>query len=276
MSTSTGQRKFYLAAPGLEFRMNGPIKIGNVITDLMAPQDPIAFFEPLAKIINGSPFGEGRVADEHRASAHADFAAKLSNIFGAQAGAVANSSSNTMYEFDRITAKFLETNPTAKDAKAFRLKDEEFRNALRVYIVTGLKIARGLKYAKQRASGHGASVEAGGHVTQEVAVKGDVGVSSSGEQIDSFTVLGDTILAYRLHVIKKKRAVFGEGKVTVESYVPKAGLMGEKEELDSFDGEPTDILLDDVDEFSKQQYVEVEYLDLGDEDEEWTMAVLEA
>lgn len=110
--------------------MNGPIKIGNFITDLTAPQDPFAYFEPLAKVINGSGFGEGRVVNEHHGSANADFAAKLSNVFKAQARAATSSSSNTVYEFDKITAKFLETNPTAKEAKAFRLKDEEFKNAL--------------------------------------------------------------------------------------------------------------------------------------------------
>lgn len=138
MPTSPADRKFYIAAPGLEFRMNGPIKIGNVITDLTAPQDPIIVFEPLAKIINGSGFGEGKIANEHHVSANADFAARISSVFKAQARAAANSSSNTVYEFDKITAKFLETNPTAKEVKAFRLKDEEFKNALQAGDVRAL------------------------------------------------------------------------------------------------------------------------------------------
>ena len=92
----------------------------------------------------------------------------------------------------------------------------------------------------------------------------------------SWTVLGDPIFAYRLHVIKKKWALMGEGKVTVESYVPKGGLMGEKEELDSFEGLPTEIQLDDVDKFAKQQYAKVKYVELADKDEEWTLAIIDA
>lgn len=92
----------------------------------------------------------------------------------------------------------------------------------------------------------------------------------------SWPVLGDPIFAYRLHVIKKKWALIGEGKVTAESYVPKGGLMGEKEELDSFEGLPTEIRPDDIDKFAKQQYAEVEYVELADEDEEWTLAVIDA
>lgn len=52
--------------------------------------------------------------------------------------------------------------------------------------------------------------------------------------------------------------------------------MGEKEELDSFEGLPTEIRPDDIDKFAKQQYAEVEYVELADEDEEWTLAVIDA
>jgi hypothetical protein len=48
--------------------------------------------------------------------------------------------------------------------------------------VTGLKIANGLKCTRQRTSGHEASMEAGGHVHQEVNIEGGLGTSSGGEQ----------------------------------------------------------------------------------------------
>lgn len=51
-----------------------------------------------------------------------------------------------------------------------------------VYIVTGLKIASGLKCTRQRTSGHEASMTAGGHVHQEVNIEGGVGTSSGSEQ----------------------------------------------------------------------------------------------
>ncbi len=54
------ERKFYLRAPDLEFRLNGPIKIGNLITDMTLPQDPITFLDPLPKIIHGSGYSQGK------------------------------------------------------------------------------------------------------------------------------------------------------------------------------------------------------------------------
>jgi hypothetical protein len=41
-----------------------------------------------------------------------------------------------------------------------------------VYIVTGLKIAKGLRYSKQRASENRASLKAEGHVTQDATLEG--------------------------------------------------------------------------------------------------------
>ena len=131
MPASTRDRKFYLRAPDLEFRLNGPIKIGNVITDMSLPQDPITVFEPLPKIIPGSGYSKGKAESEHHASVNASLSAKLYDVFGGQAEAKTSSSLKTIYNFEKVLAWYLEKNPTAADAKKFREKDEEFKNALR-------------------------------------------------------------------------------------------------------------------------------------------------
>jgi hypothetical protein len=56
-----------------------------------------------------------------------------------------------------------------------------------VYIVTGLKIAKGLRYSNQRASEHKAALSGGGHVTQEATVEGklegELGGENTGKQV---------------------------------------------------------------------------------------------
>lgn len=131
MPASTKARKFYLRTPDLEFRLNGPIKVGNVITDMTLPQDPITFLDPLPKIIPGSGYSKGKTESEHHASVNAGLAAKLYDVFGGQAEAKTSSSLKTIYAFDKVSAWYLEKNPTAADAKKFREKDDEFKNALR-------------------------------------------------------------------------------------------------------------------------------------------------
>ncbi|KAF7503134.1 hypothetical protein GJ744_004276 [Endocarpon pusillum] len=186
MPASTKEGKFYLRAPDLEFRLNGPIKIGNVITDMSLPQDPITFLDPLPKIIPGSGYSKGKTESEHHASINVGISAKVYEFFGGQAEAKSSSSLKTIYAFDKLSAWYLEKNPTAADAKKFHDKDDEFKNALRkgpVYIVTGLKIAKALRYSNQRASENKAALSGGVHITREVTVEGKLGGELGGENI---------------------------------------------------------------------------------------------
>jgi hypothetical protein len=131
MPASKKDRKFYLRAPDLEFRLNGPIKIGNVITDMTLPQDPVTFLKPLSKTIPGSGYSKGKIEKEHHASINASLSAKIYDIFGGQAEAKTGSSLKTIYAFDKVSAWYLENNPTVADVEKFRENDVEFKNALR-------------------------------------------------------------------------------------------------------------------------------------------------
>ena len=56
-----------------------------------------------------------------------------------------------------------------------------------MYIVTGLKVAKGLKYFNQRASESKAVLKGEGHVTQEAAVEakleGELGGENKGKHV---------------------------------------------------------------------------------------------
>jgi len=281
MPTPTKERKFYLRAPDLEFRLNGPIKIGNVITDMTLPQDPITIFDPLPKIIPGSGYGKGKTESKHHASANMGLSIKLYDVFGGRVDANTSSSLKTVYAFDKVSAWYLEKNPTVADTKKFREKDNEFKNALRngpVYIVTGLKIVKGLRYSNQRASEHKGALSGGGYITQEAAVEGKLEGELGVKDTDAWTVLGDTILAYRLHIIKREGWSWKGDVGSAKTYDPgdNAGFMNREEEVDEFEVDTNDVLPKDVGFFAaEQEFKGVHYLDFEDEDEEWSLAVLE-
>jgi hypothetical protein len=137
-------RKFYLRAPDLEFRLNGPIKIGNILTDPSLPQDPISFLDPLPNIIPGSGYGEGRTESEHHSSVHAGLSAKIYDVFGGQGEAERSSSVKTIYEFKEVEALYLENNPTVKEMKALRERDAEVKSALKNAPVTAYLFCFGI------------------------------------------------------------------------------------------------------------------------------------
>jgi hypothetical protein len=74
----------------------------------------------------------------------------------------------------------------------------------KVYVVTGLKIARGLRYSKQRARENKASVKAGGHVTQDATLEGylegERGTENTGQFLPEVHI-GAMSLTYRLRAL---------------------------------------------------------------------------
>ncbi|OQU98205.1 hypothetical protein CLAIMM_04023 [Cladophialophora immunda] len=282
MPASAQERKFYLRAPDLEFQLNGPIRIGNVITDMTLPQDPITFLNPLPNVVAGSAYGKGKIGSEHHASVKVGLSAKMYDLFGAQGEAKANTSLKTVYTFDKVSSWYLEKNPTVADMKRFRDKDDEFKNALNhgpVYIVTGLKITEGLRYSNRRASAHQAGLSGGAHITPDATVGGRLEGETGGEDVDSWRIMGDTILAYRLHMVKKQGWAWkGQGDITTKTYDPgDAGFMNydddkvDESELDADELSPQDAAVF----AAEQEFEEMRQLDLEDEEEEWSLAVLD-
>jgi hypothetical protein len=83
-------------------------------------------------------YSKGKKESEHYASINASLSAKLYDVFGGQAEAKTSSTLKTIYAFDTDSAKYLENNPTVADAKKFREKDNEFKDALRNGLVCRL------------------------------------------------------------------------------------------------------------------------------------------
>ncbi|KAI5920980.1 hypothetical protein F4810DRAFT_722920 [Camillea tinctor] len=220
MPASTKDRKFYFRAPDLEFGLNGPIKIGN--------------------IISGSGYGKGKTESRNHTSVNASLSTKLYDVFGGQAEAKANRSMKTIYEFDKVSALYLEKNPTATDAKKFCEQDDEFKRALKnglVNIVTGLKIEEGLRYSNLKASGHEAALSGKGHVTQETTL---------------------------------------EGRLERESGEENTGFMHLENEADDLEVGSAEVSRKDAGFFAvEQEFENVQYVDFEDEEGEWCLAVLE-
>ncbi|KID96567.1 hypothetical protein MAJ_07503, partial [Metarhizium majus ARSEF 297] len=111
----------------------------------------------------------------------------------------------TVYDYDEIESWYLVKNPMATDAKAFRKKDQAVDAALdngSVYVVTRFKIAKGLKYSKHRTAEMQGNLSGGGRVNEHAAIEGRVEGARDGEGAESYKVMGDCILAHRLHIIK--------------------------------------------------------------------------
>lgn len=275
--SSTSTSKFYLRTPDLEYNLQGPIQIGNVIRDMKCPQDPIATLNPVPQIITGSGFGDGRMEHEVHGSLKLNLSAKIYEAFGGQAEASTNNSLRTTYEFDEIEAQYLKKNPTKADAENLRDTDKEVKGALSrgpVYIVTGLKIAKGLKYSNKRTADQGGSLGAQGRVAKEASVGGNLEAERGGEDLENYTIKGDTILAYRLHIIKKESFRWlGERELQVESVDHgKAGFMNHSDHVEDEGIDVAEVTVQEAQYFAQdEEYGGIEEMSLTDDKESWTL-----
>ncbi|KAJ4990181.1 putative subtilisin [Stagonosporopsis vannaccii] len=245
--------------------------------DILLDKDPISKLNPTPSIITGSGYGKGKKEHEGHASVKLDLSAKIYEVFGGQAEARSSNSLRTIYEFDKIVAKYFQTNLTKADAKKLRDTDAEVKGALSrgpVYVISGLKIAKGLKYSNKRTEDIGGSMGAYGRVTKDASVKADLEGDKGGEDLENYTVIGDTILAYRLHIIKKEGFRWlGERDLEVKTLDPgAAGFMNRNETLSEKDVDIEEVTAKDAKYFAEdEEYGNVEEIKLKDGEEDWSL-----
>jgi hypothetical protein len=281
MPTTQEDKKFYIRAPSLDYPRDGPIKIGNIITDAFRPQDDIANLSPISSIIDGASFGEGKKEHEKKASKGLDLSAKIYAAFGGRAEAKHGEDVKTVYDFDQVDTLMLQTNPRSSDMAAIRDTNTEVQAALKkgpVYIITGLKIARGLKYSNVRSTERKSGLGGKGQASAEVAVEANVEANTSTGDIESYTVMGDIVLAYRLHIVKKEGWKWrGEAALESKSHWPaSAGFMNKGELVAESGVETAELSLQDLSFLAEEEgYEGTEGIDVADGEEEWRMMCFE-
>jgi len=81
-----------------------------------------------------------------------------------------------------------------------------------------------------------------------------------------------------LHIIKKDGwAWTGEGNLTAKSFDPgNAGFMNKEDEVDDFEVDTDEVLEKDIGFFAtEQEYEGVQYIEFEDDEEDWSLVVLE-
>lgn len=114
---------FYLRAPTLEYYLDGPIRIGNVIVDPKLPQDPITRLDFIPNIV---------VTSE----------TKKETTVPAFARAFRREKSVAAYAFDEITTSYLATAAKSIVNDGLPWNDEEVQHALHRGPVSGVHCPR--------------------------------------------------------------------------------------------------------------------------------------
>ncbi|UKZ77014.1 hypothetical protein TrVFT333_004730 [Trichoderma virens FT-333] len=201
----------YLLAPNWTFHPNGPIALGNIIVDPFRPQYAISRpTKPLPETEtateNNWTFGTDKIR-----SINVSIWTRLFDQLNLKLGPNRQKTDTV-----KITMKSLETiyfrdEPSMQDIQALA-NDPRIRSILNadslfrspVYMVTGLKIAKGFQLTHRGSSGHGFTAEVSENVAPQMSVSGSVDIKTKTSVLGEFDAANDIIFAYQLLIIKPK------------------------------------------------------------------------
>lgn len=232
--------KTYILAPNFTYKPTGAIQLGSIIADPFRP----------AKSLSQAtvpPAVETVVQYNHEASQQTSRSLRLSlwaRILDAAGAGVSASRARDKTDsicVERLETRYLAQEPVDNDPElAVRLKEPRVRAAIEaglygrapVYLISGVKIARGLTVRSE--TGHIVGGGVGLTVPAAQAVGVDVGADVGGERgrgtMASFTSGDeDVLIAYQVHVLKAKGSKAKE-RVTADVFESDASFLHDEEE----------------------------------------------
>ncbi|KAL6253017.1 hypothetical protein RBB50_000737 [Rhinocladiella similis] len=227
--------KTFILAPNFTFHPDTSICMGDILQD---PSDP-------TKPLSSSPRAELET------TTHTDYDAELGKSASTSVGGgiwetflqfasiklygEASKDIATRYTIDRLETVYFKKQPTDEQASRWALEPRVAaainagvvrRNP--VYLVSGLKIARGFSLADGVSSSRKAGVGAEAPVTFGVGAGADVDVGRSRSERQSWRSEEDIVFAYQLHVIAQKGWREKTRRTDVRTYKSKAAFLSEE------------------------------------------------
>jgi hypothetical protein len=213
----------------------GPIHLGHIIANLNEPANPLNPSSRLSASIIVYKHTSGKTTATSQDTRDGDFGVWAQFLQLPKVGASANASSDTKdaYEchsvlttFFNPTQEFFEQSVHIEGVQRF-LKASRYKKP--VYMVTGLKIAKGVKVTRSGGKGRGGSVEGGADLTS-AGVPAQFGSEAhyqrTQEHLYSAETEEDIVIAFRVRKLTCKKS----GTVSDKSH-NEGAFMGVGDEL---------------------------------------------
>ena len=224
--------KTYILAPNFTYHPDTSICMGDIIQN---PCDPT---KPLSSPALPAPPTESHLdfdADLHKhknrslqGSVWAKFLKSASStLSGEVSGDVLD-----RYAIDRLETVYFRKQPTDEEATE-RIKDDKVKAAVRsgifgkvpVYMITGLKIARGFRLESGTVSESRAMTATSAAVSSDASVGADLSARGKDDVQVSYRSYQDIIFAYQLHIITHQGLL--RSRVDISLHKPKAAFLSE-------------------------------------------------
>lgn len=269
------QQPTYFVAPNFTTRPfpDGPLDLGTLVADLETCYPINQGSSPSSRvpIPEGQRYadskGDVRAAVKASAGAEASVLARvLDRSVGGDASLKGQRSDEDVYTLRALDTEYFYPTP-GYIRQCLRLRDvreysEMADHKAPVYLITGLKIARGATVATDRSRELEGNAEAGIQVPVEpvdVQVKASAGVSKGSGVVSSFGEPADFVLAVQAQKIYyKRRFGFGEPTLATKRVVKNAVLVDDDDVPVEEDDAETDFDFADLDGEEVQNLVSLD------------------
>ena len=236
----------YFLVPNLNFKANtGPIALGNIIADPFRPNRYLTAVSQ-DELTSRYPHVEESVEEKPTISRDKENSTTVSIwaqfLQSVKVGPSGQHDTKMSMDFsmDSLTTRYFDRDPEA-DEIAARLSEPRVRRAMKadglrpsepIYMVTGLKIARGLVAKSTRSKGNSGGAELGGSVPTPA---GDVGLGTNFNVMKNqnftyeTTIPEDIVFAYQLLQIRLKG--WRNKNLTFDEFSHKAAFFSHQEDV---------------------------------------------
>ncbi|KAF7550734.1 hypothetical protein G7Z17_g5514 [Cylindrodendrum hubeiense] len=260
--------KTYLLAPNFTLEPQGPIRIGNIIADPYYPTKPLS--TPLNPPVTATHTDfECSFSRDSKKSLQGSVWAEFFRFATPKTSGKVGRATLLEYTMDSLETIRIKEDPSDEEASEL-VKDPKVQAAIKagisgttlVYMITGLKVARGFRLDKSVTSTRGGGIKTDIAIISEVGVGTDISISHSKGTSESLRSGNDIIFAYQLHMIASKR--WWHKRVEIDVYTPKTAFLNHEEPVGK------------EDEMTAKLTTHLHLLEVADENEYDSVKVVEA
>ncbi|KAF4954706.1 hypothetical protein FSARC_12036 [Fusarium sarcochroum] len=205
----------YILAPNFQYKPSGPIQIGNIIADPFQPARALSNLpEHKAPDIETITEYAHELTQERGHSIGIGFWAQFLQSIGANVSVDHGKDILQEYSIEELETRYMRNEPLDNDADlAQRLAEPRVQTAIKagvfgnqpVYMITGVKIARGLSVRTALSRTIGGGLGSTMPVVESVSVGGEITTERRNGITNSFAAGEEAIVfAYQLHKISRR------------------------------------------------------------------------
>ncbi|KAK1242346.1 hypothetical protein MKX07_000332 [Trichoderma sp. CBMAI-0711] len=201
----------YLVAPNWTYRPDGAIALGNIVLDPFRPQQVLSKpTKPLPETETSLELNWMHATEKLR-SINVGIWTRMFERLGHKLGPKRNRGQKIVIYMKALETIYFKEMPSMEEIQE-RVNEEQVRSILSrgsifrcpVYMVTGVKIARGFQIVHEGTEEYMFGMNASGSVGPQLTVGASMGVSSKTARSDQFLSGNAIIFAYQLMIIKPK------------------------------------------------------------------------